>query len=114
MPRVKRGVSHVKRRKNILKRTKSFRWGRKNRIKLAKVAVLKAGKHAYIGRKLKKRNNRALWQIKISAATQAHGLSYSKFIGQLKKNNINLDRKILADIAEHNPNIFAKIVSSVK
>jgi len=114
MPRVKRGVMHVKRRKNILKKTKGYKWGRKNRIKLAKVAILKAGKHAYSGRKLKKRNFRCLWQIKISAAVQAHGLSYSKFIGQLKKHNINLDRKILADIAEHNPEIFAKIVNSVK
>lgn len=114
MPRVKRGTMHVKRRKNILKKTKGYKWGRKNRIKLAKVAILKAGKHAYSGRRLKKRNARSLWQIKISAAVQQYGLSYSKFIGQLKKHNIGLDRKILADIAEHNPKIFAKIVNSVK
>ena len=114
MPRVKRGVIHVKRRKNILRRAKGFKWGRKNRIKLAKVAVMKAGVHAYRGRKEKKRNYRGLWQTKINAAVQPLGMSYSVFMGKLKKANIELDRKILAMLAEHHPEIFKKIVEAVQ
>src|SRR3989339_115146 len=101
--RVKRGTAHVKRRKNLLKQTKGFRWGRKSKIKLAKTAALKAGVHAYRGRKEKKREYRRLWNIKINAAAREHGLSYSKFIFALKKANINLDRKSLANLAEHDP-----------
>ncbi|MBU1132337.1 50S ribosomal protein L20 [Patescibacteria group bacterium] len=114
MPRVKRGTMHVKKRKNILKTTKGYRHGRKKLIKLARVAALKAGRYAYRDRKVKKRDFRRLWQIKINAAVRAFEMSYSQFIDKLIKKNIELDRKILADLAEHNPAIFAKIVETIK
>src|SRR3989344_79153 len=100
MPRVKRGIQHVKRRRNILKRVKGFRHGRKKLLKLAKTADTRAGRHAYVGRKLKKREFRGLWQVKINAAIRAAGSSYSVFIGSLKKKNIEINRKMLAEIAE--------------
>jgi len=112
--RVKRGKSHTKKRKRLLKRTKGYKWGRKNLVKLAKTAVLKAGVNAYRDRKRKKRINRSIWQIKISAAVRKFNLSYSKFINLLKKNKIELDRKILADLAEHEPKVFEAIVKKVK
>ena len=111
MPRVKRGVQHNKRRKNILKRTKGFAYGRKNLIKLAKTAETKAGAHAYRDRKLKKRTNRRLWQIKINAALRALGSKYSVFMGEMKERNVGLDRKVLAQIAEKYPQVFEKIAS---
>ncbi len=114
MPRVKRGTQHVKRRKAIMKRVKGYEAGRKNLIKLAKTAETKAGAHAYRDRKLKKRENRRLWQVKINAAVRARDMSYSKFIGALKTNNIAIDRKVLSQIAEYHPNVFTKIVEEVK
>ena len=114
MPRVKRGKSHLKHRKKILKATKGYRHGRKNLIKLAKVAILKAGNYAYNDRKKKKSNFRMLWQIKINAAVRPFGLSYSKFIDKMTKSKIAIDRKILADLAENNPAVFAKIVEKIK
>lgn len=110
MPRVKRGTHRIKRRKNILARTKGMMWGRKNRITLAKVAATKSGWNAYRDRKLKKRDNRGLMQIRISAAVKAMGLSYSKVMGNLKKRNIALDRKVLSQLAATHPNVFEKIV----
>lgn len=112
--RVKRGTAHVKRRKNLLRQTKGYRWGRKNKIKLAKTAMLKAGVHAYRGRKEKKREYRKLWNIKINAAAREHGLSYSKFMFALKKAKIGLDRKSLAHLAEFEPKAFAEIIKTVK
>jgi len=112
MPRVKRGTQHVKRRKNILARTKGMMWGRKNRIKLAKTAAKKAGVHAYIGRKLKKRMNRGIQQIRINAAARLNGTTYSKLMGDLKKRGIDLDRKVLAEIAVKHPEVFAKLVKA--
>ncbi len=112
--RVKRGKAHLKHRKHLLERAKGFKWGRKAKIKLAKPAIYKAGEHAYRDRKRKKREFRALWQIKINAACRKAGLSYSKFIHQLKLNKIGLNRKILADLAENQPEIFEKIVEEVK
>ncbi len=85
-------------------------WGRKSKISLAKPASYKAGVQAYVGRKLKKRNNRGLWQIKINAAARELGTTYSLVINKLKKQNISLDRKILSQIAEKYPAVFAKIV----
>lgn len=114
MPRVKRGKTHVAKRKRLFAQAKGFRWGRKNTIRLAKIAVIKAGVHAYRGRKVKKRVNRALWQIQINAACRQNDLTYSKFINLLKKNKIDLDRKVLAEIAGKQPAVFAKIVSEVK
>lgn len=105
---------HVKRRKNILRRTKGYLWGRKNKIKLAKVAVLKAGVHAYRSRKRKKRDFRAQWNIQINAAVRPYNMSYSRFIHALKEHKIGLDRKILAHLAEHEPEIFQKVVETVK
>ncbi|MFH1759010.1 MAG: 50S ribosomal protein L20 [Patescibacteria group bacterium] len=113
MPRVKRGTTSVKTRKNILKHTKGFRWGRKSKERAAKEALLHAWTHAFRGRKEKKRDFRALWQTKIGAASRSENLSYSKFIAALKKNNIKLDRKTLADLAENNPEVFKKILESV-
>jgi large subunit ribosomal protein L20 len=114
MPRVKRGIIHSKKRKNLLKKVKGFKWGRKNLIKLAKVANTKAGAHAFVDRKKKKRVNRGLWQIKIGAFVKEQGLSYSKFIDLLKKNNIELDRKILADLSENNKKVLLKIINQIK
>lgn len=114
MPRVKRGVHHVKRRKNILKKAKGYKWGRKSKLKLAKTAVSKAGKYAYRDRRTKKRNMRALWLIKLNAALREGDVSYSAFIGEVKKKGIVLDRKVLAIVAEKHPAVFKKIMEAVK
>jgi large subunit ribosomal protein L20 len=109
MPRVKRGKTHLKRRKNIMAQTKGYMWGRKSKLKLAKVAILKAGKNAYRDRRLKKRDMRGLWQTRISAAVRPLGSSYSKFMGSLKKAGITVDRKILSQIAGSHPEAFKAI-----
>jgi large subunit ribosomal protein L20 len=114
MARVKRGTMHVKRRNNILKSTKGYMWGRKSKIKLAKVAVLKAGKHAYRDRRRKKREMRALFQVRINAAVRPAGISYSRFMGEAKKANLALDRKILSTLAKDFPMVFEAVVKSVK
>lgn len=114
MPRVKRGVHHSKRRRNILKKVKGFEGGRKSLIKLAKTAATKAGAYAYRDRRVKKRLARQNWQVRINAAVRPLGLSYSAFTGALKKHEIGLDRKVLATIAENHPAVFAKIVEAVK
>ncbi|MFA7286665.1 MAG: 50S ribosomal protein L20 [Patescibacteria group bacterium] len=114
MARVKRGVAHVKRRKNILKRAKGFGWKRKNTLRAGKTAIVKAGVHAYVGRKLKKRDYRALWQTRLGAAVRPAGLSYSAFIAGLKQANIELDRKVLSTLAADHPKIFAVVVREVK
>ncbi len=114
MPRVKRAKIHLKKRRNLLKRAKGYKWGRKNLMRAASTAVVKAGVRAYIDRRLKKRDNRALWQIKISAFTKEHGLSYSKFIHLLKVNKIEIDRKILADLAVNNKKVLSKILDKIK
>lgn len=112
MPRVKRGTHRIKRRKNILARTKGMMWGRKSKITLAKTASLKAGVNAYRDRKLKKRNNRGLQQIRINAAARALGTTFSKLMGDLKKRDIGLDRKVLSQIGKDYPAVFAKIVKA--
>jgi len=114
MPRVKRGTSHVKKRRKLLAKVKGFKWGRKNLIKRAKEATVKAGAHAYSDRKKKKRTSRALWQIRINAFTREHDLSYSKFINLLKTNKIEIDRKILAELAVKNKNILERIIEEIK
>lgn len=113
MPRVKRGTTHVKKRRKLLKEVKGYKWGRKKLIRLAKTARTKAGAHAYIDRRKKKRTMRALWQIKINAFVREQGLSYSKFIKLLKDNQIEVDRKILADLAVNNKTIFKQIIQKV-
>ena len=90
MPRVKRGTTHVKKRRKLLKDVKGFKWGRKKLIKLAKTARTKAGAHSYVDRRKKKRDVRGLWLIKISAFVKEHNLSYSRFIGLLKANTLRL------------------------
>ncbi len=114
MPRVKRGTIGLKRRRNVLKQVKGFRFGRGNKERAAREALLHAGKHALKHRKEKKADFRQLWQIKINAAARLLGLSYSQFIHKLKTHKIELDRKILAYLAEHEPATFAKIVDEVK
>jgi len=114
MPRVKRGVNHVKKRKTLLAKTKGYKWGAKNKIKRAKEAILHAGAHAFVDRRKKKRVNRALWNIKINAFVRQHGLSYSKFIDILKKSNIEIDRKILADLSQNNKEVMASIIAEAK
>lgn len=112
MPRVKRGTHHVKRRKNILARTKGMMWGRKSQIKVAKTAAMKAGANAYVSRKLKKRVNRGIQSVRINAAARMHGTTYSKLIGELKKKNIVLNRLMLSRIAREYPEVFEKIVKA--
>jgi len=114
MTRVKRGTLANKKRKKVLSYTKGFMWGRKTKERAAKEALLHAWTNAYRGRKEKKRENRALWQVKINAAVRMHGTKYSTFIAALKKNKIIIDRKILADLAEHDPKVFEAIVTAVK
>ncbi len=114
MPRVKRGTIHTKRRRKLLSKVKGFKWGRKNLVKLAKTAATKAGAHSYADRKKKKGDFRQLWQVKINAAVRNQNLSYSQFIKKLKDNKIEIDRKILADLAENNSKIFKKIVEKVQ
>ncbi len=113
MPRVKRAKIHLKKRRNLLKRAKGYKWGRKNLMRAASTAVVKAGARAYIDRRLKKRDNRALWQIKISAFAKEHDLSYSKLIHLLKINQIEINRKMLADLAVNNKNVLAKIFEQI-
>lgn len=114
MARVKRGKIAKKRKKKILKQVKGFKWGRKSQIKKAKEALMHALVHSYVDRKKKKRVFRRLWQTKINAALRKSGLSYSKFIHLLKKKNIEIDRKILAELAENHPDIFEKIIDEAK
>ena len=114
MTRVKRGKIARKKRTKILKYTKGFRWSRKSKERAAKEALLHAWTHAFRGRKERKRDFRSLWQVKINAAVRSEGMAYNRFISALKKKNVKLDRKILADLAENNPQIFKKIVEQVK
>ncbi len=114
MPRVKRGTTHTKRRKNLLKAVKGYKWGRKSKIRLARPAMLKAGAYAYRDRRTKKRNFRKLWNIKINAEARANGTTYSKLINALKQAGITLDRKVLAELAEKKPAVFSKVVEATK
>ncbi len=114
MPRVKRGTNAHQRRKKILKTTKGYRGGRKSKYRLAKEAFLHAQTYAYRDRRNKKRSFRRLWEIRINAGARESGISYSKFINGLKKNKIEINRKMLADLAENEPETFKKIVETVK
>ena len=98
----------------MLKRAKGFKQARRTRIQTAKEALLHAGQYAYEGRKNRKRDLRALWIVRLNAAVREQGMSYSKFIALLKKSNVELDRKILADIAATDPATFKQIVDQVK
>lgn len=113
MPRVKRGMTHVKKRRKLLKDVKGYKWGRKKLIKVAKTARTKAGAHAYVDRRKKKRTARGLWQMKINAYVRTKGLSYSRFINLLKVNKVALDRKILADLAVNHQEVLAALVAKL-
>ena len=114
MPRSVNAVASRARRKKVLKQAKGFYGRRKNVWTVAKNAVDKAMQYAYRGRKEKKRNFRALWITRINAGTRANGISYSQFMGALKKNNIELNRKVLADLAMNHPEAFKAVVDQVK
>ena len=114
MSRVKRGKIATKKRGKLLKYTKGFRWGRKSKERLAKEALLHAWSHAFQGRKQKKRDYRALWNVKINAAARANGLNYSQLINKLKKAGVKLDRKVLANLAKDEPKVFEEILKKVK
>lgn len=114
MTRVKKGVHALKRRRSTLKQTKGFRHGRSTKERQAKEALLHAGSYAFAHRRDKKSTNRKLWNIKINAGARENGISYSKMMGILKKNKVELNRKILADLAENHPRSFAAVQKSVK
>lgn len=114
MTRVKKGKTAHKHRKHLLRYAKGFKYGRKSKYKLAKDALRHAWTYAYRDRKVRKRVFRKHWQLQINAACRDLGINYSRFINGLKKKNIELDRKILAQLAEKHPEIFEKIVEEVK
>jgi len=114
MSRVKRGTIKNKSRRNTLAQVKGYRFGRSTKKKMATEAIAHAGSHAFAHRKDKKSNFRRLWNIKINAAVREHGLSYSRFIHALKTKNIELNRKMLADMAEHAPDSFNRVVEATK
>lgn len=113
MPRVKKGVNALKRRRSILKQAKGYRFGRGTKERQAREAILHAGVYAFAHRRDKKNAFRRLWIVKMNAALANHNLSYSKFIDSLKKKNVEVDRKIIADLAENQPAIFERLVKSV-
>ena len=112
MSRVKRGVTSHARHRKVLKQAKGYYGRRKNTIRVAKQAVEKAGQYAYRDRKVRKRTFRALWIQRINAAARLHGLTYGRFIDGLNKAGIELDRKVLADIAVHEPATFQNLVEA--
>ena len=114
MARVKRGVTAHARHKKVLKAAKGFYGRRKNTIRIAKQAVEKSLQYAYRDRKARKRNFRALWVQRINAATREHGLTYGRFIDGLNKAGIEIDRKVLSDMAIHEPQAFAALVAQSK
>ena len=111
--RVKRGTIVKKRHKKILKLAKGYRGGRSKLYKEARQATIHAGADSYRGRKEKKRTSRSLWIIRINAALSTHNISYSQFINKLKTKNIQLDRKILSQIAVEDPQAFEQLVKSI-
>jgi large subunit ribosomal protein L20 len=114
MPRSKNAVASRARRKRILDQAKGFYGKRKNVYTVAKNVLEKGLTYSYVGRKLKKRDYRRLWIVRINAAVREEGITYSEFINMLKVKGIDLDRKVLADMAMHNPESFKSLVQSVK
>ena len=114
MPRVKRGVTARARHKKILKLAKGYRGRRKNVFRIAKQAVMKAGQYAYRDRRTRKRVFRQLWIARINAASRGLGITYSKFMAGMKKASIEIDRKMLAELAVNDPAAFGSIVAKVK
>jgi large subunit ribosomal protein L20 len=114
MPRVRRGFKARKRRNKVLKEAKGYRGGHSKQFRTASVAVDRAGMYAYRDRRNRKREFRRLWIVRIGAAARENGLSYSKLMGGLKKAGIDLDRKILADMAVRDPSAFSQLTSIVQ
>jgi large subunit ribosomal protein L20 len=114
MTRVKKGVNALKTRRNILKHVKGYRFGRSTKERQAYEAISHAGNYSFAHRKDKKSDKRRLWTVHINATVREYGLSYSRFIDAMKKKNINLDRKVLAELAAKNPEIFKQVVENVK
>jgi large subunit ribosomal protein L20 len=114
MTRIKRGTIASKRRKNILSKTKGFIFGRSKKFRQAKQAFLKAGSYAYRDRRNKKRDLRRLWITRINNACREHELTYGRFIDGLNKSKIEIDRKVLAELAVNHPETFEKITAAVK
>lgn len=112
--RVKRAVNAVKKRRSILKSAKGYRGAKSKLYRTAKQQVMRSGQYAYVGRKIKKRNFRALWITRINAGCRQNGISYSKFIVGLKSKGIDLNRKVLADMAVREPEAFSALVGQVK
>ncbi|HPD07415.1 MAG TPA: 50S ribosomal protein L20 [Candidatus Bipolaricaulis sp.] len=109
--RVPGGVKHGRRRRKVLQRTKGFQGKRRSCYRIAKQSVFKAQRHMYVSRKLEKRTMRRLWMVRIGAAAKGHGLSYSAFMGGLHKAGVGLNRKMLADIAQRDPQAFSQVVT---
>ena len=114
MARIKRGVTSHAKHKKVIKLAKGYRGRRKNTIRIAKQAVEKAGQYAYRDRRNKKRNFRALWIQRINAGTRQYGMTYGKFVHGLKLANIEVDRKVLADLAVHNESAFKTLVDQAQ
>lgn len=114
MTRIKRGVMAHKRRKKVIKKAKGFLGARSKKYRAAKEALFKASVYAYRDRRAKKRTMRQLWEIRLNAAVRNHGTNYSKFIHALKLSRIEIDRKVLSDLAMNNPEVFARIVEKAK
>ena len=114
MARVKKGVNALKRRRNVLKQVKGYRFGRSTKERMAKEAIFHAGSYAFKHRRAKKREFRQLWTIRVNAALREGGFpSYSKFVGMLKKKHVALDRKSLATLAKDHPEVFTRVVQNV-
>ncbi len=111
MTRVKRGSIANRKREKVLAQTKGFKWRRKSNERAAKEALVHAWSHAFRGRKQRKRDFRTLWNVKIGVMAKENDTTYSKLISDLKKRKISLNRKMLADLAEHHPAIFKKVIA---
>jgi len=114
MPRVKRGFKARRRRKKILKAAKGYRGGQSKQFRTADISVSRARAYAYRDRRIRKREFRSLWIVRINAAARENGLSYSKLISGLKEAGVNLDRKILADMAVRDPAAFSQLASMIQ
>ena len=112
--RIKRSVNAVKKRRAILKQAKGYRGSKSKLYRIAREAVMKSGNYAYVGRRLKKRDFRRLWIARINAACRLNDMSYSRFMNGLKKANISLNRKVLAELAISNPSEFSSLVATAK
>lgn len=114
MTRVKKGVNALKSRKNILRKVKGYRFGRSNKEKQAQEAIFHAGAYAFAHRRDKKGDMRRLWNVRINAALRENGLTYSKFMGEMKKKGMVINRKMLSEIAATSPESFKRILAKVK